>query len=198
MFLKDDSPTDVGAIHESPHLISPDYLAAQKALHNHPRGYGNSGRKHAAEVGAMAAVLGARSILDYGAGGGTLRTTMLAQCYPQPWADRFGEYDPAIDEISASPTPAHLVTCTDVLEHIEPDRIDAVLAHLRSLTLKAAYCVISTQPSHKHLRDGRNAHLIIESPEWWTERVKQAGFQIRSRFVRSNEEGVAEVALWLS
>lgn len=220
-------------------LISESYLAALKDLHKGPRGFGNSGRKHAAEVVAMASVLKINSILDYGAGGGTLKETLLSQGYSDgplnigrlirdgmpisdvdlqpgtfvhllpgdrieiledyntPWVNDFREYDPAIEGIDALPLPAELLICTDTLEHVEPDRIDAVLTHIRSLTLIAAYLVISTQPAHKTLRDGRNAHLIVESPEWWWKKVESVGFRLISRFVRSNDEGVAEVKFWV-
>jgi 2-polyprenyl-3-methyl-5-hydroxy-6-metoxy-1,4-benzoquinol methylase len=177
-------------------LISEEYRSALRLLHQGPRGFGNSGRKHAGEIVAVAAVLGIRSILDYGAGGGTLRQAMLSSLI-YPMIRDFREYDPAIEGIEEPPLPADLVTCTDVLEHVEPEKLDAVLAHLRALTLKAAYLVISTQRSHKNLRDGRNAHLIVESPDWWLDKIRAAGFWLNSRFIRSNEDGIAEVTFWV-
>ena len=61
--------------------------------------------------------------------------------------------------------------CTDVLEHIEPDRIDNVLQYIQFPT-KKVYLMIDTVP-RKFLPDGRNAHLILEQPEWWDIKIKE-------------------------
>lgn len=175
-------------------LISPEYLGMNRALHAGPRGFGNSGRKHAQELIAMCSVLRVRSILDYGAGGGTLKKAMEAQA----WPGTITEYDPAIDGINALPSAADLVTCTDVLEHIEPEKLQDVLEHIHRLSRRASYLTISTQASHKILRDGRNAHLIVEPPAWWLAKIEHIGWKVLSTFIRRNDEGIAEIVLWLN
>jgi hypothetical protein len=106
----------------------------------------------------LAKSLPATTILDYGAGKRTLERAL-----------GFGiaNYDPAIEEISAPPDPADLVVCTDVLEHIEPECLDAILDDLRRLTVRAVLLSVATRPAKKTLADGRNAHLIQEPTEWW-------------------------------
>ena len=84
---------------------------------------------------------------------------------------RWGEYDPAIVGKDQEPEPADLVVCTDVLEHIEPDYLDEVLLHLRTKVKKRLFFAISLRPAGKTLADGRNAHLIVESAEWWLDRL---------------------------
>lgn len=158
-------------------LISPSYLATQEALHATPRGYGAKGAKWCETVVRLAEYLGATSILDYGCGQGSLGRA-LRSVKPPAW--RVDEYDPAIPSKRGLPMFADLVVCTDVLEHIEPDRLDAVLAHLRLLARKAAFLVINLRPANKTLTDGRNAHLIQESPEWWADRLRRAGFGFAS------------------
>jgi 2-polyprenyl-3-methyl-5-hydroxy-6-metoxy-1,4-benzoquinol methylase len=64
--------------------------------------------------------------------------------------------------------PADLVCCIDVLEHIEPEYLSAVLSHLASLTKNLAFLTIHSAPAIKILPDGRNAHLIIKPMSWWT------------------------------
>lgn len=173
-------------------LISDEYLQLQRRLHDRPRGYGNSGRKHAGEVIAVASALRLSSILDYGAGGGTLkRALQLAQ-----WPGSIDEYDPAVPGIDQMPESADLITCTDVLEHIEPERVADVLVHIHSLALRAAFFVVSTVPSSKWLADRRNAHLIVQPPDWWAAQISTAGFRHQSTFVRGNEQGPSEVVLW--
>jgi hypothetical protein len=76
-----------------------------------------------------------------------------------------------VERFRKPPFPAELVCCIDVLEHIEPDKIDAVLDHLKSLTQGIAFLSIDTGPAKKTLSDGRNAHLIQEGWLWWLPKI---------------------------
>lgn len=156
-------------------LISPHYRDEQRALHASPRGYGGKGSKWAGTVDALIQALDATSVLDYGCGQGTLAAALRVRNLPSV---RIAEYDPAIPGKDALPLFADLVVCTDVLEHIEPDRLSTVLAHLRMLARKAVFLVVNLREANKVLSDGRNAHLIIESAAWWEQRVTQAGFYV--------------------
>jgi hypothetical protein len=157
-------------------LISAPYLEMQRTLHAAPRGYGGRGDKWAGVVLQVALKYRATSILDYGCGQGSLARVLRSQ---DLGAIRVDEYDPAIPGKDGMPEFADLVVCTDVLEHIEPDRLDAVLAHLRMLTRKAVFAVISTKGTNKVLSDGRNAHLIIQPGGWWKDRLRAAGFALQ-------------------
>jgi 2-polyprenyl-3-methyl-5-hydroxy-6-metoxy-1,4-benzoquinol methylase len=156
-------------------LISPKYVEWQRELHAAPRGYGGRGDKWAGIVLQIAIEYQATSILDYGCGRGSLAQALRVQPLG---AIRVDEYDPAIRGKDSRPSFADLVVCTDVIEHIEPDRLDNVLAHLRSLARKAVFVVISTKESNKVLPNGRNAHLIIKEGRWWRDRLREAGFTI--------------------
>ena len=151
-------------------LYSPDYIVLQKALHAAPRGYGQKGSKWAEWV-ELFDQYACHSVLDYGCGQGSLKLAL---------ADRLvcREYDPAIPGKDGPPAFADLVNCTDVLEHIEPDKLDNVLAHLRSLARKVVFVVIAQRPAGKVLSDGRNAHLIVKDRAWWTHRLHAAGFRV--------------------
>lgn len=137
-------------------------LQAQK----HARGaYGTSGRIHAEAVSQLATALNTTDILDYGCGKRTLETAL---------GYFIRNYDPAFPELAEPPKyPADLVVCSDVLEHIEPEFLDAVLDDLQRLTRKMGYFVIATGPAQKTLADGRNAHLIQEGPRWWLPKIMQ-------------------------
>lgn len=152
-------------------LISPEYVAEQRRLHAAPKGYGGRGDKWAAAVIGLARRFQVSSILDYGCGQGTLATAVHA-------ASDFAVvgYDPARPGFDLLPAPADLVVCTDVLEHIEPDRLDAVLNHLRALTRIALFAVVATRPAQKFLSDGRNAHLLLYDAAWWTRAITRHGF----------------------
>lgn len=153
-------------------LITFAYLREQVWLHATPKGYGAKGGKWAAAAAAIAREYRATSVLDYGAGQGGFAEAL--RCAPLGLDVR--EYDPAIAGKDLLPDPADLVVCTDVLEHIEPALLPNVLAHLRELTVKAAFLVVALDPSNKQLTDGRNAHLIQESPVWWSAQISAAGF----------------------
>lgn len=102
-------------------------------------------------------------MLDYGCGKGTL-------CSQIPGARG---YDPAVPEFTDPPEAADLLVCTDVLEHIEPDCLDDVLEHTRTLTKKLSVFIVACRPANKTLPDGRNTHLIVEDQEWWLKRLMQ-------------------------
>lgn len=123
-----------------------------------------AGHSHADTVSAFAQELGAASILDYGCGQGTLRPAL-------PDRTVF-EYDPGRPEKWNLPKPADLVVATDVLEHVEPNRVEAVLRHIGRLAIRGAFLVISLSPSKVLLPDGRNAHLTVRPEDWW---LKQLG-----------------------
>jgi len=153
-------------------FISPDYLASQKVLHAAPRGYGGGGHVWAPPVLDLVQRYGAGSVLDYGAGQGTLGASLrLAGVTCR-------DYDPAIEGMDQRPSFADLVTCTDCLEHIEPQRLDLVLSHIRQLARKAVFLVVATRRSNKTLTDGRNAHLTVAHDAWWQARVLAAGFTL--------------------
>lgn len=139
-------------------LISDEYRRLNELMHEKIPDYGVQGREHFFDIEVMAKSLNTRDILDYGCGKGT-----LAMHFPFT----VKQYDPAIPRHAELPEPADIVVCTDVLEHIEPELIGNVLDHLKELTKKALYATVCTKLAKKSLPDGRNAHLIIESPKWW-------------------------------
>jgi uncharacterized Rossmann fold enzyme len=146
-----------------PLVITPGYRDLNRQLHHQNIAYGVGGGKHADTVTKLITATGAQSVLDYGCGKG-----YLAKALPFPiW-----EYDPAIPGKDESPKPADLVVCTDVLEHIEPDCIMAVLADLQRVVKNVGYFTIHTGPARKTLPDGRNTHLIQQKRQWWKNRLK--------------------------
>ena len=149
-------------------LISPDYRAQQTALHRANPDYGSASVAYAPLVADLMKRNRLARLLDYGAGKGRLAKA-LNEMLPFPFAAV--HYDPAIPEWSAPPAPEDLVCCIDVLEHVEPDRLDAVLDDLARVTRRIGFFTIHTGPAQKILADGRNAHLVQQPPEWWLPRL---------------------------
>jgi len=151
-----------------PALISAEYRNLNERLHHDNLTYGVGGSKHAPVVLKLAESLKTTSILDYGCGKG-----YLAKNLPFPiW-----EYDPAVPGKEADPRPADIIVCTDVLEHIEPEKLFFVLDDIRRCLRKVGYFVIHTGAAQKTLADGRNTHLIQKDKQWWKGKLKKF-FQI--------------------
>ncbi len=146
-------------------LISSNYAKLNADMHARDPGYGTSGAGYADIVKIIANRIGTRSILDYGCGKCTLEMALGFD---------IANYDPAIPSLSAPPRPADFVVCTDVLEHIEPECLDAVLDDLKRLTKRVVFLAVSTKPAtvQVDIGDGRNAHLIQEPMDWWLPKLK--------------------------
>lgn len=152
-------------------FISPAYQAQLEELHK-TRKWGADGAKHLAPVLAMIDRLEPATTLDYGCGEGRLRKAVEAA---RP-GFRVQEYDAGIEGKAGLPKPCDFVVCTDVLEHVEPAKLPAVIDHLFRITGKGAYLVIATRPANAKLPDGRNAHLTVEPAHKWIERLRKAGW----------------------
>jgi uncharacterized Rossmann fold enzyme len=139
-------------------LISASYRAQNQQLHEANLAYGVGGGKHAPVVVKLCEALKTRSVLDYGCGKGYLQKALDFPIW---------EYDPAIPGKDQTPRAADLVVCTDVLEHIEPDKLGYVLGDLQRCVKKVGYFVVHTGPASKTLPDGRNTHLIQRDAQWW-------------------------------
>jgi len=144
-------------------LFTQAHIEKNKRLHDENPVYGVSLDKYVAIVLALAKALKTTSVLDYGCGKGYLGKNL-----PFPiW-----EYDPAIDGKQLPPRPADIVLCTHVLEHIEPECLDAVLADLARCTKQVCYMVICLVPAKKTFYDGTNTHLIVHGEKWWKDKLK--------------------------
>ena len=142
--------------------ISDDYRNAQKQLHENPN-YGVASLQYAPIVKEVIQQIGATSISDYGAGKCRLRMKLKELGFRK---FRYFPFDPAFPEYG-EPKEAELVCCIDVLEHVEPFYLDAVLIDLRKITTGHGFFTIHTGPAVKTLADGRNAHLIQNPASWW-------------------------------
>lgn len=165
-------------------LISPGYQ--QQLMQKHGNGkWGADGAKHVANANAFADQLQAETILDYGCGEMRFAEAMKPR--------RVSGFDPGVPGRQGMPKPCDLVVCTDVLEHVELEKLPNVFGHLRSICLKGAYLVIATRSAKALLPDGRNAHLIVKPPDWWAKGLVNIGWKIERR---EDIEG-KEVRLWL-
>lgn len=146
--------------------ITEEYRALQQELHKNPN-YGVASLTFAPLVAEIIRRTGPASVSDYGAGKKNLLVG-LAKAGIVP--AHYFPYDPAFPEYGA-PRSADLVCCIDVLEHIEPELVDNVIAELARITTRLGFFTIHMGPAAKVLADGRNAHLIQKPSSWWLEKL---------------------------
>jgi hypothetical protein len=109
-------------------------------------------------------------LLDYGCGHNLSLFKALGpklKALGLPYKVTLQAYDPGVPQLAAPPVPAQMVTCLDVLEHIEPECLEAVLDDLQRCTKAVLFATIASGPAVKTLPDGRNAHLIQQPIKWW-------------------------------
>ena len=141
-------------------LLTEGYRQEQEALHAKGN-YGTASLKYGEVVSELVEMSGAATMLDYGCG--SMRNlAKVLNCEVM-----YQGYDPGVKEYANEPDAADFVACIDVLEHIEPECLDAVIDHLASKCKHLAFVTIHTGPAAKVLSDGRNAHLIQETEAWW-------------------------------
>ena len=148
------------------HTISDDYLKLQQELHLNPN-YGVASLQFAPLVAQLVKQTNVKSICDYGAGKKRLLEGLRTNGFVP---NEYHPFDPAFPEYG-EPQSADLVCCIDVLEHIEPTKLDSVLEELASITAGLGFFSVHMGPAGKVLSDGRNAHLIQKPTSWWLPRL---------------------------
>lgn len=145
--------------------ISEAYKKEQETLHLDPD-YGQASVTYAPMVSQIINRLKVTQLLDYGCGKGR-----LFQSLKVGHEMKLQAYDPGIPAFAGEPVPMQMVACIDVLEHVEPECLDAVLDDLVRVTETVGFFTICTVPAERTLSDGRNAHLIQHDLGWWFEKI---------------------------
>lgn len=152
-------------------MLTDTYKKQIEELHA-TKSWGGAGKSWEPVISDFARELGAKTILDFGAGRQTLEKR-LNETRPDLYVASF---DPGVPAISILPVEQFdMLTATDVMEHIEPDYLDDVLRLIRDKSRLGAFLNIATGPSKHFLPDGRNVHLIQENGKWWLDRIKKIG-----------------------
>ena len=147
-------------------IINPDYQAQLSEMHD--KGQFVRGGKLLKSLNPFLKQYQPTSVLDYGCGHGGLMTA-IKETYPSMQVEGYDPGNPAYNRMPKRSFDA--VISGDVFEHIEPEHLDATLQLISSKILRCGWFRIACYPAKKHLPDGRNAHLIIESPDWWRTKI---------------------------
>jgi hypothetical protein len=149
-------------------LISQEYKDQVRQKHSEDKTWGTSAHRYGDLLSDIINKSGASEVLDYGCGKGE-----MGRCIKPNHSVRVHLYDPGIPELDNVPEPREMVVCSDVLEHIEPDCVDAVLDDLKRVTQSIAFLNICTFEVNQYLPDGRNAHITVEPLEWWLPKIME-------------------------
>lgn len=63
--------------------------------------------------------------------------------------------------------------CTDVMEHIPPEKVDDVLSEIRRVVTNKVFFQIATFPDGMGKRIGETLHLSVHGPEWWKAKLSE-------------------------
>lgn len=73
--------------------------------------------------------------------------------------------------------PPNLLTdygyCTDVMEHIPPEKVDAVLSEIKRIVRNKVFFQIATFPDGMGKRIGETLHLTVQHPDWWKAKLSE-------------------------
>jgi len=133
-----------------------------------------------------------QTVLDFGAGKCTLEKFIQERLGR---AIEWTNYDPGVAGIDVLPGGQFdCVVSTDVLEHVEPERLKDVLRTLADKTKYVLVSDIACYPTGKRFPSGpyagQDMHLIIEQPEWWRDKIKVTGLtEFEYRHVERRHQG---------
>ncbi|MDB4682116.1 class I SAM-dependent methyltransferase [Synechococcus sp. AH-551-A10] len=120
------------------------------------------------------------SVLDFGCGKGGLM--QLLKEIPNSSTMKIDGYDPCLKQFSKKPIQKYdLVTCVDVLEHIDRENIANTLREINNFASGIFFYIIDMTPAIKNLEDGRNAHILLAPPDWWCQQITSI-FQMNISF----------------
>lgn len=143
-------------------IIDPKYQAQLVEMHN--KGQFVRGSKTFGSIQPFFKKYQPTSVLDFGCGHGALMAS-IKLAYPDICVEG---YDPGNAAHANIPERSFdTVVSADVFEHIEPRYLEETLRTISTKMTVAGWFRIACYPAKKHLPDGRNAHLIVQTPEWW-------------------------------
>ena len=160
-------------------LISNDYRLQNKLCHEKDPGYGSNGARWAPLVIEKTAelrntIIGKCRLLDYGCGQNLLWRE-LSTNWPDEFAHiKFTSYDPAIPKYSQMPQGTYdYVICTDVLEHVEPEKLNNVIDHVIRFAQYGVFFNMPYRLGNRTLPDGSPCHKTVENSIWWMRRIHE-------------------------
>jgi 2-polyprenyl-3-methyl-5-hydroxy-6-metoxy-1,4-benzoquinol methylase len=148
--------------------LIPGYRAMVQA--NSTNFNGLSILQHTKQIGRLARLVGAKTMLDFGCGRGDAYRSPYKVHHQ--WGISRSDvtlYDPAFNRGCNLPRGRYdLVVCSDVLEHIPEDEVDAFVQRLFSYAKHAVWASVCCREAKKFFLDGvTNLHVTVRPRGWW-------------------------------
>ena len=133
----------------------------------------------AKDIGEMIREHGAKTLLDYGAGAGDAYRSphKVWRRWGVKWSD-VTLYDPAFVEHDTPPASGRKfdgVICSDVLEHVPEEDVDAVIATLFDHARLFVWASVCCRPAKKSFPDGTNLVENLDAWNWRLEKMSVKG-----------------------
>lgn len=152
--------------------ITENYRALNARYHREHAEYGSYGYRWADAVRDLARECGGKTVLDFGCGKDTLRKALEGTKL------QVTSYDPAIPGKDVLPDAMFdIVSCTDVMEHVEPEYVDKTIAQIMARMRYGGVFVISLQKTGKKalLADGTPKHRTLLPEKLWYKKFNHYG-----------------------
>ncbi|MEE8599052.1 MAG: methyltransferase domain-containing protein [Dehalococcoidales bacterium] len=109
-------------------------------------------------------------ILDYGCGKGL--QYVERKVHTEWGVEQPHLYDPAVPQHAERPDYTFdLVLCTDVMEHVPEDMVEATFIDIFSMSHRLVFFSISTRPALQFVGNKENAHATIKPAQWWNDKI---------------------------
>ena len=159
-----------------PLTISDEYKDAVTTEHRNHRDWGASADTTIGHVilGILRKHSYITTILDFGAGKGSLGRYIRERLdRTLEWTD----YDPGIPGIDELPYGTFdMVISSDVLEHVEPEKVEAVIQLLadktKTVLVTDISCIYTGFTFGAGPFEGQDLHLSVHEPRWWREKFE--------------------------
>jgi hypothetical protein len=132
-----------------------------------------------------------KNILDYGCGKAEFHKFLFNNLKTpgSPMGLTIAKYDPAYIPYSIKPKGNfELVICTDVMEHVQEDKVEEVLKDIFD-SGEYVFITITCYEATQVLLNGKNAHYTIKQPDWWKEKLKPYDGRYTAIFQTKPERG---------
>jgi|TARA_S200002703_G_C3796696_1_gene245956 hypothetical protein len=157
-------------------LISEEYKKKIQEKHQQHKKWGGAVIAKGPKIDFIAKISNSKSILDYGSGKNSFEKEIKSMYDIVPYS--IHNYEPGIEELSGDPPCCDMTICIDVMEHVEPECVDAVFKHIFNKTNKIVMFNISCVPAGGAFANGDNLHLTVRPPLWWLDKARKHGFEI--------------------
>lgn len=156
-------------------MSAPDYLPMYREMAAGGDSFhGVSVVQHSRVIGKLINRVEAKTLLDFGCGRGDAykQPHRLHRAWGLKWWD-VTLYDPSFPEHDEKPAGRKFdgVICSDVLEHVPEDQVDAFIAELFSFATKFVWASVCCRPAKKCFPGTEiNLHCTVRPAEWWDQK----------------------------